>query len=283
MKQPSKLFIELTHDTLHSASYVRPFVQEEVDQWLGFRSVYLYGEEAYERIKKQNAVKNLNKYPVFSDTLFVDFDDGDQSIDSLQTILNTAGIGWKMYFSGSKGYHFHIPTTPMWGKYVPYSHKAYVKSLGITTADTSIYKHTGLFRLPGTYHKKTGNQKELVDQARGKLLSIPYLEPETELEVVTGSTGELLTALNCANTFIVSEPGNGSRHNSLLAVAKHMMAAGAEPETAADICRLIHNSWESQYDDPEEKIKEVIDRAYNWQRYSNRPSLEDDGSRSVFG
>lgn len=263
-QSPSDLYIELTHDTLHSASYVRPFVQAEVENFLGFRSVYMFGDAAYNQIKEQNAVRSLSKFPVYSDTLFVDFDDGDASIESFKKILNTSKIEWKMYFSGSKGYHFHVPIEPMWGKHVPHSQKEFIRGLGVTTADTSIYKHTGLFRLPGTYHKSTGNPKELVDSSEGNTLNLPYIEPEASFDVITGAVGELAKALNWGYSTVIEEPGEGSRHNSLLAVAKHLIAAGASMDTTYEMCLLIHNTWERGYDDPEEKIKETVDRAITW-------------------
>lgn len=266
---PSNLYIELTHDTLHSASYVRPFVQEEVENHLGFRSVYLYGDAAYKKIVEQGAVRNLNKFPVYSDTLFVDFDDGDDSIEQFQKILRQTGTAWEMYFSGNKGYHFHIPIEPMWGRYVPHSQKQFVRGLGLETADTSIYKHTGLFRLPGTPHKVTGTDKHLVDSSEGGILRISYVEPSNEIDVVVGSVGELVAGLQSAYHFILDEPGEGHRHNSLLAIAKHMVAAGASAETIEEICMLVHNTWERGYDSPEEKIREALDRARVWTHNSD--------------
>jgi hypothetical protein len=260
-----QLFIELTYDTLHSASYVRPFSLSDLEKHKGFRSVYLYGVEAYKKICETGAVRNLNKFPVYSDTLFIDFDDGDKSIETLKTILDKSGIAWEMYFSGRKGYHFHIPIEPMWGVHVPYSQKQFVRGLGLDTADTSIYKHTGLFRTPGTYHKVTGEKKALVDSSKGNVLRVPYIEPEDTFEVVQGTVASLTAALNTANHIILDEPGAGGRHNSLLAVAKHLIQAGAQKETILDICSLVHNSWEEQYENPQEEIESIVERAAHWQ------------------
>lgn len=268
-KIPSELYIEITSNTFHSASFVRPFVSSEVDKAVGFRSVYLYNKETYNKIVEQNAVRKLDRYPVYSDTLFVDFDDGDNSIDNLKSILSHSNIAWKMYFSGSKGYHFHIPIKPMYGRYVPFSQKQFIKGLGINTADTSIYKHTGLFRLPGTWHQVTGNKKELIEEQEGTILHIPYIEPQEQVAVATGEIGELLAALNRCYEYTTSEPGPGHRHNSLLSIAKHLVAAGASESTAYELCQLVHNSWEDQYENPEEKIKEVTERAISWQSYSD--------------
>jgi hypothetical protein len=263
---PSSLFIELTHDTFHSASYVRPFSSELVNSAVGFRSVYLYDEDTYKFIVEQNAVRALDRFPVYSDTLFVDFDDGDASIDRFKSILNSCKVAWEMYFSGSKGYHFHIPIEPMYGVHVPYSQKQFILGLGIETADTSIYKHTGLIRLKGTWHHVTNRQKELVESSQGDVLRIPDIENAlSDVYMVESSSIELLAALNRAYEYTLDEPGVGSRHSSLLALAKHLTAAGATYDTVFDMCRLVHNTWEGQYDEAEAKLKEVADRAVNWQ------------------
>lgn len=263
--QTSELFIELTFDTCHSASNVRPFLQEQLDKHLGFRSVYMFNKETYNYIQEKNAVRSLSKFPVYSDMLFVDFDDGDKSIETFKKVMNTSGIGWEMYFSGRKGYHFHVPIEPMYGVYVPFSQKQFILGLGIETADTSIYKHTGLFRTAGTYHNVTGNPKELVDKQDGNVLRLPYIEPEEELEVVEGNTASLAAALTNAHYGVVDEPSPGSRHNQLLAIAKYLAAAGATMDTALDICTLVHNTWENQYENPEEAIYDAVQRAYKWQ------------------
>ena len=268
MITPSKMYIEVTPHTYHSSDYVRQYDVDSLAKAKGFRSMYLYNQETYDYIKKNGAVRNLNKFPVYSDTLFVDFDDGDDSIEGFKKILSTSKIKWDMYFSGSKGYHFHIPVEPMYGKHVPFSQKQFILGLGITTADVSIYKHTGLFRLPGTWHMTTGNPKELVESSEGNVLNVPYLEPDNEISVVPTSCAEFVAGLNRTYDYTISEPGPGHRHTSLLSVAKHLTAAGAEDTTIYDLCRLVHESWEYQYDNPEEKIQEIVQRARKWQNHT---------------
>lgn len=267
--QDSDLFIELTYGTVHSASSVRPFLQADLDNHLGFRSVYMFGKEAYNKIKETNSLRGLSKLPVYSDTLFVDFDDGSESIEQFKKVMTTSNIAWKMYFSGKKGFHFHIPIEPMWGRYVPYSQKQFILGLGFNTADTSIYKHTGLFRMPGTFHQDTGAEKSLVEEFEGNKLRIPYIEPELEFQVVEGATASLTAALTAGHHAIVDEPGPGGRHNTLLALCKHLLTAGAQHDTIRDLCTLVHNTWESGYEEPEIHIEEALNRAVKWQAFGD--------------
>ena len=276
----NNLFIELAHDTYHSANQVVPFRREELSSFRGFRSVYLYGQDCFDFIQSQGAVKGLGKYSVYSDMLFIDFDDGDNSIEKMKRILNAQDLQWEMYFSGGKGYHFHVPITPMVGRHVPHSQREFIRGLGIDTADISIYKHTGFIRLPGTWHQSTGKQKELIESSNGsKILTIKQVEPDVVMDnVVEGSELELLAGLNRAVDFVVKEPYPGTRHSCLLAIAKHLFAAGAKQETVWDICNLVHETWEEKYDNPEEKIEEAISRAAEWNSYINRPGQPPHGS-----
>lgn len=264
MKNLSDFFIELAPDTFHSVTQLKQYDAAEVSRFKGFRSVYLYPAEAVRHMIEKGAVRGINQFPVYSDTLFVDFDDGDASIEKMIKILESAGVAYEMFFSGSKGYHFHVPIKPMFGTNVPYSQKQFILGLGISSADTSIYKHTGLFRLPGTWHQVTGNPKESIRKNPGKELTIPLVQPSVRVsEVVSGSAAELVAGFNRAIDFTLAEPGPGARHNSLLSIAKHLLSAGASVNTVQEICQLVHENWEQKYES-EEKVYEAVERAVQW-------------------
>lgn len=260
------LYVELPKGPYHSYKFIRPVDDVNFDSLRGFRSVYFYGQQAYDHIMQEQAVRNLNRFPVFSDTLFVDFDDGNDSKDRFATILETAGHGYEMYFSGKKGCHFHVPIEPMWGAAVPYSQKMWVSSLGIETIDTSIYRHTGLFRLPGTIHQATGNKKMLIKKVDGRPLEIPIIDIGTEEGLYGVHTDNLSLVKACHTILRAASTGAlpGHRHNTLLAVAKNLVAAGMEEATCIDICSAVNEF----FDEPksQEEVHQCVRRAVNWQK-----------------
>ena len=158
--------------------------------YVGFTSVYGFPPGTTARIRTTGSTGRLNRFPVYSDVLYMDFDDNDAAAWDFfhQHILGKYEA--EVYTSGGRSIHFHIPITPMQGSNVPYSQKYWVQQRS-EAADTSMYTHSGLFRLPGTYHAKNpGNKKRLLCVLEGDRLHIenrikvsaPSLEEDTELD-----------------------------------------------------------------------------------------------------
>lgn len=272
------LYVELPKGPYHSPSFIKPLDEVEFTKLRGFRSVYMYGEKAYNRIIEQQAVRGLNAFPVYSDTLFVDFDDGDSSIKRFQSILDSAGVGYELYFSGKKGHHFHVQIEPMWGSSVPWSQKMWVASLGIDTADTSIYRHTGLIRLPGTIHQDTGKKKELLLRKDGRRLEIPVIDmSEEEVYGASGDQLDLVKGCTSIHRAVVHGVIAGHRHNTLLAIAKHFMEAGLSESACYEICSVVNG----HFDEPksEEEIRQCVRRAKNWMRNGSSPLTQLQGAQ----
>jgi hypothetical protein len=268
------LYVELPKGPYHSYKFIRNVSDIDFKTLRGFRSVYLYGQEAYNQIIEQQAVRNLSQFPVYSDTLFVDFDDGENSKDQFAKILETSGHGYDMYFSGKKGYHFHVPIEPMWGASVPYSQKMWVSSLGIESVDTSIYRHTGLFRLPGTIHQSTGKKKELIKSFEGRKVEIPIIDLANEAKLYGVESDNLAIAKACHTILRTAAVGAqpGQRHNTLLSIAKSLTAAGMNEGTCVDICSAVNEF----FDEPksQEEVHECVRRAVNWQINGSSPSTQ---------
>ena len=134
-----------------------------------YRSVYLYGEDAKEYVKKTGSFRNFFGIRAI-DKIPVDIDKGDNSnektLDILRSIiieLEAVGIGcgsFQPYFSGS-GYHlmlsgelFNFKASPD----LPYTVKQTLYRI-IPETDISIYMRTGIYRVQHTINRKTGLYK----------------------------------------------------------------------------------------------------------------------------
>lgn len=144
----------------------------------GFRSMYQVDNLGKEWIEK-NGLRGFNKSgnKVWSNLLFIDFDNNKQKAKDLFNKLKKEGIGFKLYFSGSKGFHFHVEREIEPSIYVPNSDKVFVKNISIG-ADISIYSHLHPFRIAGTLHEKTGKLKKLLYENKGKKYKINIIKSQ---------------------------------------------------------------------------------------------------------
>ena len=146
---------------------------ETPEEYTGFRSIYGYDDSAVEYIlENKGRTSHMHGYRLYSDTLFLDVDDNDTAAEMIKSKLLSMGVGFDMYHTGNRGYHFHIPIKPMYGADTAFRQKNYVKET-FPGADTSIYKTTGVIRLPGTFHFKCpGKCKRLIFSAEGDTLEV---------------------------------------------------------------------------------------------------------------
>lgn len=156
---------------------------DTVDNFTGFRSVYAFPPSSVSRIQEANSTKFMQGLVVYSDTLFMDFDDYEPT--EFRQWLKDQGIAYTEWDSGNRSVHFHIEIEPMEGPDVPASQRAWVKEHA-PNADVSFYHATGLYRLPRTFHyKNPGHCKTLVDMNPGHRLVIPMAE-RSELSYQVG-------------------------------------------------------------------------------------------------
>lgn len=148
---------------------------DEVNNYHGFRSMYLFPEELKNHIESTGSMAGLQTWSVSSDTLFVDFDDQPEAAD--QMIAAMQPYDFTAYHSGGRSIHLHVAIEPMTGSEVPYIQRSWMQKF-YPLADHSIYKTAGIYRLPGTYHiKNPGKRKELIATNKtGKLLNIDKTE-----------------------------------------------------------------------------------------------------------
>ena len=153
-----------------------PQLVEELEGRQGFRSVFGYPESTALAIRKQKSMRNISHLPVYCDTLFVDFDDQPAAAGTFCAYLDMEGIAYEEFDSGNRSYHYHIPVEPVVGSWVPRAAYDFARKHA-DGCDLSIYRHTGLFRLMGTWHeKRPGNLKTRIKAGEGR--SITLKEPE---------------------------------------------------------------------------------------------------------
>lgn len=146
--------------------------------YTGFRSVYAFAARERDLLLSQQHMRRITHLPVIAIELLVDFDDHVDEAYAFRQLLDDRAIMYNMYDSGNRSVHFHIATTRQEGAWVPYAQREWVRQTA-PAADLTVYRHTGLFRLPYTWHEKNpGHRKKLIVAQRGAMLDIPRLEPK---------------------------------------------------------------------------------------------------------
>ena len=204
----------------------------EVHQHTGFRSVYAFDEATTNKIRQERHTSNMRGTAVFADTLFVDFDNCDGS--GLIAHLTAEGIAFERWSSGGRSIHLHIPIVPVFGSWVPFAMKSWMRERA-PEADLSFYHPSGVYRLPGTYHfKHPGRRKELIDVFEGRTLVLPEVDPEQfsvmELEEM-GGTEDLFCLLT-------QHTGEGHRRPRAWKIATLAAESGVDFEEA-----LVLMAW----------------------------------------
>lgn len=159
----------------------RVTLTDTCEGYTGFRSVYGFDEEGEEYITSNGGTHGIRNYKLYSDILFLDIDDDPEASQDIENKLKDMGIGFEVYFTGNRGNHFHIPIVPMYGLDTAYQQKQFVTNT-FKGADTSIYKSTGIIRLPGTFHfKRPGHKKHLIRSYSGDVLCVPKEDVSAEI------------------------------------------------------------------------------------------------------
>lgn len=224
----------------------------------GFGSVFGVTEgQAVENVKR--GATNGANYPVYCDTLLVDFDNNSNAARHFDTFLKGQGIAFIEAHSGSRSEHFHVCIDPMVGVDVPYSLRQWVK-LHAPGADQSIYQHNGMFRLFGTRHEKTGKQKIVTGSNRGRPLHIPYLEKEWSEYSTLGGMTDIEGAFIQLLSLLRFEPLVGNRHQTLWGLARTLADTLQDaPDLRATVEGLIYavsGQWQNQKE--EKDLKRIL-------------------------
>jgi hypothetical protein len=152
-----------------------PQLVTDVTGCTGFQSVYGYPDDTADVIRQQSGTFGLDGLSLYSDVLFLDFDNKpDSVIDAVAQQLSP--YYYCQYNTGGRGYHFHVAIVPMLGPDIWQHQKTWVRK-NFPAADLSLYKTSGVIRRPGTFHSKhPGQFKHLVRENSGDILNIPVSE-----------------------------------------------------------------------------------------------------------
>lgn len=237
--------------------------KEDMNRVVGFTSVFGFPDETQQMIKLNRSTAGLHNADLYCDTLYLDFDNNPVAEDRAEQWLKQENIRYSIYHTGNRGKHFHIPIQPMCRKGLPYKFKKWVGEY-FPSADLSIYKPSGIIRLPNTPHlKNPGSRKRLLEVSAGKLLDFsayPVTESVPIQEEYTGDSDFGVLAL--FYVFCVVGEGRRNEHCNKIIWACH--EAGLDPDT----CRMLVQHWNNNYCIPsqaESVCQSNIQRVYGLQ------------------
>lgn len=214
-----------------------PYVDKE--SYTGFTSVYGFLDEAVTQITKCGSTKNISKLPVYSDVLYVDFDNNDDAAKEMEAMLRDKGIKFSMFHSGGRSIHFHIDIEPMAGANVPESQKYWMQQ-NAPLADMSIYRHTGMYRLPLTFHAKNPGKRKLpISHNDGVKLKI---ENRPTIKVSMVNTDETIDAkehYKILGRLLHMTAAEGDRHRHALKIVTACKHSGK----GSDDARRLVGMW----------------------------------------
>jgi hypothetical protein len=243
------LYREFAEKVFHRRGNMLP--AEEVAKKQGFCSIYAFQEDAAKEIIAQGNSKGLGRFPVWADKVVFDLDNGEEGLQELTAWCQERKLGYRIFSSGSKGFHLEVPHIPVLSRSLPYTHRLLAESTGVP-CDPTLYQSGRLYRLEGTLHEKTGKPKQLVEEVEGEnLLEIATREPpESRFKIRDVEDSELLPFfLNSVSNLINNSPGPGRRHCTLWGMAKDAGRCGLSYETTLELLLTANASWGSDSKD----------------------------------
>jgi len=212
----------------------------------GYESVYAFDEDAAKTIIESKSSAGMARFPVYTRSLIMDLDNGPDQLALAEVKLAELGLGYDVWFSGSKGYHIVLTLDTLCsGRNVPYSQRKWVEGISVG-ADLSLYQHGRILSLPGRIHPKTGKRKEKVKTVAGKLLTLQLTDPPNGVSFdfkPSGGMGELEAGLWKAIQALANAPTPGNRHTALWSTALHFADAGVSYEATLELMHKVNESW----------------------------------------
>ena len=148
----------------------------------GFISMFGFNDQAEEFIASGRSTAGVDRFPLYSDRLYVEFDDNAAAEDKAINKLKELGYKFCVYHTGNRGHHIHIPITPVERTGLHHYMKAVATAM-FKGCDEGIYKATGIIRIPGTVHASTGNKMVKVYEHDGKVMDIDDHRPRSYVPV----------------------------------------------------------------------------------------------------
>ena len=218
--------------------------KQDLHNYTGFRSIYGFGSDAQEYILTEQTTAGLAGHNFYSDELLVDFDDEWDAAEELAEDLMP--YSYQMYDTGGRSIHFHIPITPMYGADTPAIQREWMK-LYYPRSDTGIYKSSGIYRLPDTYHhKKIGAKKVLIEDNQGDTLEIGDVRPKTVWHTALSPEEEREDIERALDNLLMMSIREGGRNTRAFNIMRLCKLTG---ETYDSTLRLL-NLWNEQFCHP---------------------------------
>lgn len=216
----------------------------------GYTSVFAFRPEDAAEIKQAGHSRGFAKYPVTSDELVIDLDDGSASVPAVTHELTRRGASFDTYSSGGKGYHFIVKVTPTLGTDTPTRHRALALQIA-PSCDTSLYFHNSLVRLPGTVHELTGAKKRLIGTCKGSVLELPEVAPAAYHTPDLSDRDMLAFAFDNVSRLLLGPSTASGRRRALWGVCEDFHRAGAAGHLVQEVLRTVNQTFSPPKEDSE--------------------------------
>jgi len=224
------------------------FPREDVLKMTGFRSVYALSQPDALTVRKQGNSRGIGRFPVFSQELLLDFDNGyDEECKKAVQWAKDHDVSYSLYESGKKGMHLEMLAVPKYSVHVPHSQQMFVQNVMKVQADESLYRPASLYRLPGTKHQTTGRPKKRVESRCGNaIIDYEIVEKRMKFDLKgVGEAHQLAFALDLVSRRLTTPPVRGRRYQSMWAMAKQLKDAGCSATVILELVLKVNESWGS--------------------------------------
>jgi hypothetical protein len=200
----------------------------------GFTSLYAVTEDTAKAIVEAATTAGFKgAVGDETDTLWIDTD-SEEAGRKVAERIKEMGYAHCVYHSGGRGLHIGIHRVAKPSHLLPLQDRTWVEEHFSGLADTSIYTHLHLFRLPGTRHERTGLEKRPLYFSEGRDLTLPRFQrgsvPETREYSESEGNPLFLSQRVMAN--VLPHP-EGERHPTLVRLAYALRDDVKAPPDAA--------------------------------------------------
>jgi hypothetical protein len=245
---------------------VKLVTRQEAESMTGFISVFGFPEETADLIKLQSGTYGLGGMPLYVDRVILDFDDEPEAYQ--ESIAYCCDKDWNFdaYATGNRGHHIHVYV-------VPYSEVGvHVRAANWAKAhfkghDDTMFKCSGVTRIPGTHHSKTGRKMKLVD-GRGLGHKPDIRDAKIPMPVITVVTDEDTNEdRGLIFTMMLNKHIHKGGRNEY---AFKLAACGFDAGVAIDDLQDMVESWAMTHAHPmvsAAEIKIIVRSAYRGRRF----------------
>ena len=225
--------------------------KEDLQGKTGFASIYGFDAQTSAFFREAGSIKGSKHFPVFADTLWMDFDNAEEECERVVNQLVSEGISCVVYTSGGRGQHVGVPHQPIFDRRLPYSQRVWVEGKKFKV-DFCLYSHGHIFRLPNTRHAKTGNYKEIIFQYEGQPIELELIERPAKCYSGADSDEFLLTDfVDMLSWFSKNLPTNGNRNHRMFALAAGLLASGISPLATVELVSKFNEALSEPLEEEE--------------------------------